>query len=152
MPIRREVTGYEGLYEVDDQGSVYSLRLGRKLKPAPDEYGYPLVVLTRNKKRRTRRVHLLVIEAFHGARPDGMVARHVNGDNTDNRAVNLAWGTPSQNVLDQVEHGTHHCARKTHCPQGHEYSAENTYVYRGLRGCRRCHADREAARRVSNKT
>lgn len=29
--------------------------------------------------------------------------------------------------------------RKTHCPQGHPYSAENTYVgHGGKRACRRC--------------
>ena len=35
---------------------------------------------------------------------------------------------------------------KTHCPQGHEYSPENTYVYKnGARACRVCL--REHARR-----
>lgn len=34
---------------------------------------------------------------------------------------------------------------KTHCPQGHEYSSENTYVYNGCRTCRTC--SREGARR-----
>ena len=27
---------------------------------------------------------------------------------------------------------------KTHCPQGHEYSVENTYLYRGKRNCIIC--------------
>ena len=27
---------------------------------------------------------------------------------------------------------------RTHCPQGHEYTPENTLVYRGRRYCRRC--------------
>ena len=29
-------------------------------------------------------------------------------------------------------------AQATHCPQGHTYSPENTYVYRGLRYCNIC--------------
>lgn len=29
-------------------------------------------------------------------------------------------------------------ARKTHCPRGHAYDAENTYVWNGLRYCRTC--------------
>jgi HNH endonuclease len=28
---------------------------------------------------------------------------------------------------------------KTHCPQGHEYTEENTYVWRDQRFCRACH-------------
>lgn len=28
--------------------------------------------------------------------------------------------------------------RKTHCPQGHEFTPENTYVYKERRGCRKC--------------
>ena len=27
---------------------------------------------------------------------------------------------------------------KTHCPQGHEYTKENTYSYRNQRDCRQC--------------
>lgn len=42
-------------------------------------------------------------------------------------------------------------AVKTHCPHGHEYDATNTYVYVGGHGvhrkCRRCNAERAAARR-----
>lgn len=34
-------------------------------------------------------------------------------------------------------------ARKTHCPQGHEYTDENTYVRKGQRSCRACHRERE---------
>ncbi len=31
-------------------------------------------------------------------------------------------------------------ARKTHCPQGHEYTPENTYLFRTGRHCRTCHS------------
>jgi hypothetical protein len=37
-------------------------------------------------------------------------------------------------------------ANVTHCPMGHPYDEANTYVYRGTRNCRRCHADRQLAR------
>lgn len=38
-------------------------------------------------------------------------------------------------------------ARKTHCPQGHPYSPENTYITNGARRCRQCRRDHYRARR-----
>jgi hypothetical protein len=34
--------------------------------------------------------------------------------------------------------GRHGNSRKTHCPSGHEYTAENTNLYQGRRYCRAC--------------
>lgn len=36
----------------------------------------------------------------------------------------------------------HRNLHKTHCPQGHEYTAENTYVSRNKRHCKTCAATR----------
>jgi hypothetical protein len=36
---------------------------------------------------------------------------------------------------------------KTHCPKGHEYSAENTMTHHGARVCLKCKAARERVRR-----
>ena len=35
---------------------------------------------------------------------------------------------------------------RTHCPQGHEYSPENTYVHRGSRKCLACQRRRDLER------
>ena len=44
--------------------------------------------------------------------------------------------------------GGHPNARKTHCPQGHEYTPENTYAYEAYgRRCRTCAAEQYRARR-----
>jgi hypothetical protein len=55
--------------------------------------------------RRMFYVHRLVCEAFHGLPPDYVdgdaQARHLNGEPTDNRAANLAWGTQSANERDK---------------------------------------------------
>lgn len=37
-------------------------------------------------------------------------------------------------------------ATRTHCPQGHEYTEANTYMYRGSRSCRECHRERARLR------
>jgi hypothetical protein len=64
--------------------------------------GYPSVgVFDPSGVRRTRLVHRLVAEAFHGA-ADGRVVNHRNGDRRDNRPDNLEWVTQRENV----RHGT----------------------------------------------
>ncbi|WP_277209215.1 hypothetical protein [Isoptericola croceus] len=44
--------------------------------------------------------------------------------------------------------GAAHQRAKTHCPKGHEYTLENTYVFAdGRRRCRRCRLDAALARK-----
>lgn len=148
----RPVVGYEGSYEVSSLGRVRSvdrivtfkdgrkrLARGRVLRSWSNNLGHQVVGLA-NRQRAF--IHCLVLEAFVGPRPDGLVACHNNGQSTDNRVENLRWDTYSENNLDLVRHGTHWQVSKTHCPQGHEYTDENTrlYYYRGsrYRYCRTC--------------
>lgn len=39
----------------------------------------------------------------------------------------------------------------THCPQGHEYTDENTYVYNGSRSCKQCNKERQPWYRIKKK-
>ena len=50
-------------------------------------------------------VHSMLLEAFVCKRPEGYETRHLNGDGTDNRLDNLAWGTPQENSDDKILHG-----------------------------------------------
>jgi len=112
---------------------------GRELKPWSVR-GYQAVWTTRSVERRKTYVHTLVCEAFHGPRPaPDWDVRHLNGDKLDNRPENLAWGTHAENLRDKKRHGTDHNSNKTHCPQGHPYSPENTFHDGRGRKCRECH-------------
>lgn len=111
------VVGYDGFYEVSDAGRVRSIdrvfiradgqregRRGRVLTPTPAGSGYPSVTL-RLGRRRT--IHILVCEAFHGARPTpSHEVAHFDGDKTNNCADNLRWATHSENVGDSHRLGT----------------------------------------------
>lgn len=78
------------------------------MKLSPGTRGYLRVNLTSQVGRvQMFRVHRLVLLAFVGPCPDGMEARHLNGIKTDNRADNLAWGTPEQNRQDNRDLGVY---------------------------------------------
>ena len=144
----RTVPGYEGAYEVSSIGRVRSLarldsrgrrRAARLLALVTQPSGHLTVALYRGGVRRTVLVHRVVLEAFVGPCPPGMEACHRNDIPSDNAVSNLRWDTRSGNQLDSVRNGTQHMARRTHCPQGHEYTPENTYRYpAGNRACNEC--------------
>lgn len=105
----------------------------------------------------TRTVQSLVLEAFVGPRPEGLLALHRNDDCRDNRVENLYWGTRTDNQHDRVRNGRDPNARKTHCPAGHPYSGENLRISptrngRGNRICRECQLQQRRARRLAAKT
>jgi hypothetical protein len=139
----KPVPGYEGLYEVSDRGQVYSVPhrgvRGGILAHRYNTNGYPQVALIYENKRWNASVHRLVLLAFIGPCPEGLVTRHLDGNRANPRLENLTYGTPSENNRDCVRHGTHVQARKTHCKHGHPYDESNT-VWRptGGRECLEC--------------
>jgi hypothetical protein len=160
------VPGYEGSYEVSDFGNVRSvprvrncrngtrLAPGCDLKPFPDQSGYPWVRLSLPDKSVARRVHTLVLAAFVGPRPAGMVIRHLNGIESDNRLENLRYGTHSENSKDIVLHGRNRASNKTHCNHGHELTVENccpTQLAKGKRECIQCRKNRSREYRLRMK-
>jgi len=149
----RPVAGFAD-YEVSDLGRVRSRsrkRSPRVLACPPGTRGYRKVTLRREGKNFTRHVHVLVCEAFHGPRPDGQMVRHLDGNQLNNAASNLAWGSAVENAADMKRHGTNHNANKTHCSKGHPYAEWNTYIYGGHRHCKTCAIDRVYARRESDR-
>jgi hypothetical protein len=95
------VVGFEDEYEVSSQGRVRSLRTGRILKTPCSGRDYPMVEMA----GRTWRVHILMAEAFLGSRPVDRIALHYNGVKSDNRIVNVRWGTYRENYADAVRNG-----------------------------------------------
>lgn len=156
------VVGYEGSYEVSDQGRVRSvdrwrtsgngpyLRPGQMLKPNTTG-PYPMVMLRRPEKSVKRRVHVIVAAAFIGPRPAGMDVCHNNGNPLDNRAANLRYDTHSNNARDMVKHGTNASRNKTHCPAGHLYDETNTLWTKRGRECRACKSEKSKAARAAQR-
>lgn len=112
----RDIAGYEGLYQASNLGRIRSLDRtirrngidvhwkGRILQPKVP-YPYLGVMLSKNGKARSFRVHRLVAMAFV-PNPDNLpVVDHIDSDKTNNAASNLRWCTNQQNLAFAKEAG-----------------------------------------------
>lgn len=137
------VSPYVFLYNVSDLGRVFSIRSDRMLSLSQLRSGYSHVTLCCHGQRMTIDVHKLVMLAFVGPCPPDTEVCHENDIRTDNRLVNLRYGSRSANHYDSVRNGTHSETKKTECPQGHPYDEENTLFRKnGHRVCRTCNRER----------
>lgn len=101
----RPILGFEGIYDISDQGQVRRLtsgrghcRAGRLLKPRPNRKGYLRVAL-HHHRRADRTLHQLVAETFIGPRPSAKAqVNHKDGNKANNAVSNLEWVTPLENA------------------------------------------------------
>ena len=108
----RDIPGYEGLYQVSNEGRVKSLSRvimrSNGIKQTFKERimkqnlvkGYSLISLCKEGKRKSFSVHKLVAIVFLGHTPYGHkeVVDHINNISTDNRVENLQLITARQNT------------------------------------------------------
>lgn len=108
VEIWKDIVGYEGLYEVSNQGRVRSLdritnngtqlRKGKILKGKIRSNGYASVHLSINGKTKWLNRHRIVALAFLPNPNNYPVINHKNEDKTDNRVENLEWCTIAYNT------------------------------------------------------
>ena len=131
IEIWKPVAGYEGLYEVSNQGNVRSvdryvsnnwkngLRLikGKVLNYGCTLGGYKQVHLSKNGSQEPLYVHRLVAEAFL-QNPDCLPEiNHKDEDKTNNRVENLEWCDRKYNANygTAIERASEKHGRKIEC-------------------------------------
>lgn len=118
METWKDIPGYEGRYQVSDEGRVRSLdRVVRGVSKTGREYQRKVrgVVLTPGNCRGylivnifpvgTIAVHLLVARVFVDGFAPGLEANHKDGNKENCAASNLEWVTRSGNQLHAVATG-----------------------------------------------
>lgn len=105
--IWKDISGYEGIYQVSSNGNVRSLKYGKEriLKPFSNGTGYLSVDLCCECIEDYRRIHRLVAEAFIPNPNNLPFINHKDGIKTNNVVSNLEWCTPSENVKHAYKTG-----------------------------------------------
>lgn len=123
--IWKDITGYEGIYQVSNLGRVKSLdhlrkngkasyqkQKGRMLKqnnrPSTSHHNYKYVGL----HRKGYYVHRLVAQAFIPNPNNLPYVNHKDGNTVNNCVDNLEWVTAKQNTQHAIENGLMKCACK----------------------------------------
>lgn len=101
----KDIKGYEGLYQVSDDGHVrrfYSTKQPKILKNRPSA-NYYIVSLSQKCKKKTVAVHRLVAEAFL-EKPEGATeVNHKDSNKLNNNVSNLEWVTQKENFYHAAE-------------------------------------------------
>jgi len=116
MEVWKDVAGYEGIYQVSDLGNVKSLNYHRErreklLHPSEDKNGYLIVLLYKNGKRKLRKVHQLVAEAFLTNEGNLPSINHKDENKRNNRASNLEYCSVGYNNRYSKEVAVVQCGR-----------------------------------------
>ena len=103
--IWKDIAGYEGLYQISNIGTVYSVRYKRFRKPKTDKCGYEVVGLCKDGKTRWFSIHRLVASALI-PNPCGFPeVNHIDGNKQNNWVDNLEWCDHSANILHAYKTG-----------------------------------------------
>ena len=106
----------------------------------PDGYGHAYAGKVNDKKKQIS-THRAMYELYVGQIPLNLTIDHLCRNRACGNPKHLRILTLSENSRDNGQ------ARRTHCPQGHEYTDENTYYNKQANGrlfrqCRTCVKER----------
>jgi hypothetical protein len=141
----RDIPGYEGLYQVSDQGNIKSLHsvaakkssrfikervMSNKIKSVA---GHCIITLSNHGRTESIAIHTLVMLAFVGPRPAEHVVHHVDRNKTNNCLSNLVY---CSSLDHRAEHRKHTTGKKRILKQTgriiHTFADGNRVFYKNI--------------------
>lgn len=103
--MRKPIPGYEGIYEIDTSGNVYSLATNKIKKPYSVNGYLKQSLRDKDHKESKKFVHRLVAEVFI-PNPEGLPeVNHKDCNKSNNSVSNLEWCTRRENLQHAWRHG-----------------------------------------------
>lgn len=103
--IWKNVSDYEGLYEVSNFGNIRSFRTRNRIKPIITKDGYHRLSLSKNNKVKNVFVHRIAAKAFIENIDNKPYINHIDGNKQNNNICNLEWVTSHENTLHSYKLG-----------------------------------------------
>lgn len=123
---RKPIKGWEGFYDASPCGNIFSVSrtvnrgggrvahiTGRTIRPHISSRGYAHVVLNGDGRKITAQVHRLIALEFIPNFQGKPHVNHIDGNRSNNSAVNLEWVTREENMRHDW-HCTNFRAQRTH--------------------------------------
>ena len=136
IEIWKDITGYEGIYQISNLGRVRSLdrisidKNGREysikgnMRKVSKSKGYSIIGLSKDNKQKMHLVHRLVAEAFLDNPENLPIVNHIDGNKSNSHIENLEWVSSSDNIKHAISTGL----RKTNDIETHIKKEGNSGV------------------------
>lgn len=95
------------------------------MNPSLNHNGYPQVLLYKNRKPHTQRVHRLIAEVFLPDYYDKPQVNHIDGNKTNNAVTNLEMATNSENQIHAYKNKLEKPAKQSRVEQ---YNIDGNYI------------------------
>ena len=116
MEIWKDIKNYEGLYKISNTGKIRSVeryvrsntgeRLVKgRIRKSKIDNGYEKIILSKNSKPTTVRVHRLVAQTFIPNPDNKPQVNHIDGNKLNNHVDNLEWVTGDENIKHAINIG-----------------------------------------------
>ena len=97
MENMNDLIGYEGLYKINKQGQVWSIKFKRYMKPSLYENYLIFNLTNKDKKRKTCRIHRLLAIQYIPTDNYDLVIDHIDRNRQNNSLDNLRWVSQKEN-------------------------------------------------------